>query len=1321
MNHSWSADLLLTRVDTPIRFHLYGCFLDLIDVSTNDKEAWGSDSEGKHHSLRKKDILFACPVDVQRHIEMDESIMNPQLKQQSLSVDERKLESTVGENIVLSTRGNHVIRGELQAFDKYHLFMRVGNKVVLVYRHGLFNFNKETVPSLTKINDLRELRKKKLQEWVKASRLNKETVPNQTEGNDRNEVHKKRPQEQVEANRPKKETVPSQTKTNDLHELRKKREKWVEANRENSFEEGIKRLLTNLYPDNAHFIYELLQNAEDAGASEVRFVLKTDKLKFEHNGDQLFTIDDIKSITNFGSSTKVEDSTTTSIGKFGIGFKAVFAYTATPEIESGKYHFRIREMVVPDTDGLTPGTLDERKTHFVFPFDNPEKPPDRARAEIEKNLRQLNESTLLFLSNIRKIEYDLPDDSGSGYLERKEKGQDRNRIEISVKHPENLIPNSTHYLRFEKDVFVRDEKDGKLEKCGIAVAFGMEKPEGRAWKITPLNQGQVCIYFPAIKETSKLLFHMHAPFASTVARDSVRECPANTELLNHLADLIAESMSAIRDRGLLDVEFLAVLPNAIDNLSVDYLPIQKQLIKTFNNEKLTPMKQGGHAAASGLYHGTQELSELIQDGDLAMLLGKDRSLPLWVAEPQLMRKRDERGRYVQDVNALQQNKRISDFLSMLNISEWTTEEFIEVLRARGNTAIEWLQEKSDDWHQRLYVLLGDFLPTTSSYSYLARERKDKLLPLSIVRCKDGNYRTGGQCHFLNDDVEFDAGILNVTTDFEQTNKSLTEAEDDEHKEEFHYVAKGVYSSGQNKDQQDKAREFLKAIGVCEVDETEQIKLILKQRYRQGTIELRKPHHKRDLERFIALVEKERDKAALFSHYFIFELDNGRWGQPSNHAFVDSPYLDTGLTVYYEAIDKDSNRFRRALSPKYAKSGIDPKTLGKFAKAVEAQTKLEAIKQEIPDNHPERQYLVDSAAGQWRYTGNNEDYIIPEFKTLLDNPSIDKSRLIWRTMCSLDERYLESRFWNNRRYMNRSPGKSSLVHDLRNAEWVPQKDGDSISPVRPCDALREHLPVEVFLWPKGYPHDAGEKWLDAIEFGKAAREQKTEHIQWNQKAKDLGFDSGDDAEEWAGFAHNLKEKGISIDDVKSKFSSQNSGTNPDFPTAPARNQERRAKLIAEQLRNIPEKAEVPDLSVQIRRREIDRHTRLRDLYTNDFGKMTCQICEEEMSFKKRDGEYYFEAVEILTSHYFPKEHEAQLLALCPECAARYKYFVIGDTAAMEALKKQLMNSNNLKTSVQLGDLETSIRFVETHLLDLKTILHCYGIQLRYTIPKIRPIK
>ena len=107
--------------------------------------------------------------------------------------------------------------------------------------------------------------------------------------------------------------------------------------------------------------------------------------------------------------------------------------------------------------------------------------------------------------------------------------------------------------------------------------------------------------------------------------------------------------------------------------------------------------------------------------------------------------------------------------------------------------------------------------------------------------------------------------------------------------------------------------------------------------------------------------------------------------------------------------------------------------------------------------------------------------------------------------------------------------------------------------------------------------------------------------------------------------------------------------------------------------------------------------------NEDDQMICQICKEEMSFKKRDGEYYFEAVEALSKEYFDKEDAAQFLALCPLCAARYKEFVKHDETAEKKFFHVLKNSWELGVLLELGELQTSIRFVETHSSDIKTIL------------------
>lgn len=161
--------------------------------------------------------------------------------------------------------------------------------------------------------------------------------------------------------------------TSPLAELTNKRKKWVEANRENGFEEGITNLLTDLYPENAHFIYELLQNAEDTQADAVRFTLSKEDIRFEHNGKRLFNLKDVESITSIGVSTKRNDPT--NIGKFGGGFKAVFAYTNTPEIHSGNFQFAINNLVVPES---LPNTVKDTATAFIFAFNNPKKAPARA-------------------------------------------------------------------------------------------------------------------------------------------------------------------------------------------------------------------------------------------------------------------------------------------------------------------------------------------------------------------------------------------------------------------------------------------------------------------------------------------------------------------------------------------------------------------------------------------------------------------------------------------------------------------------------------------------------------------------------------------------------------------------------------------------------------------------------------------------------------------------------------------------------------------------------------------------------------------------------
>ena len=92
-------------------------------------------------------------------------------------------------------------------------------------------------------------------------------------------------------------------------------------------------LLGQLYSERTHFIFELIQNAEDAGATELAFELFGDRLEVRHDG-RPFTEADVRGVCGVGTSEKSGDLT--KIGQFGIGFKSVYAYTKSPRIYSGR-------------------------------------------------------------------------------------------------------------------------------------------------------------------------------------------------------------------------------------------------------------------------------------------------------------------------------------------------------------------------------------------------------------------------------------------------------------------------------------------------------------------------------------------------------------------------------------------------------------------------------------------------------------------------------------------------------------------------------------------------------------------------------------------------------------------------------------------------------------------------------------------------------------------------------------------------------------------------------------------------------------------------
>jgi hypothetical protein len=164
----------------------------------------------------------------------------------------------------------------------------------------------------------------------------------------------------------------------------------------------------------------------------------------------------------------------------------------------------------------------------------------------------------------------------------------------------------------------------------------------------------------------------------------------------------------------------------------------------------------------------------------------------------------------------------------------------------------------------------------------------------------------------------------------------------------------------------------------------------------------------------------------------------------------------------------------------------------------------------------------------------------------------------------------------------------------------------------------------------------------------------------------------------------------------------------FPTSNSANPERRAKKIANEPLE-PKTYETKERSVRTSSSK-DSEPYLQEKYTNDDNRLVCQICKREMPFRKKDGDYYFERIEIFSrTDFLDIEKGALHLALCPVCAAKYSSGGFVDDYQKNKIKEKILNENieankdgNYEIPILL-DYETTICFVETHFIDLKAIL------------------
>lgn len=1005
------------------------------------------------------------------------------------------------------------------------------------------------------------------------------------------------------------------------------------AKKSDSFE-GTRRLLTELYPDNAHFIYELLQNAEDAEATSVRFEVYSDRLVFRHNGKRIFTLADVKGITNIGNSTKKDDHT--KVGKFGVGFKSVFAFTDRPRVYSKDYSFEIQDMLLPvriesDKD------LSQEETLFVFPFKGDNQEKKKYLDQIEKELLLLDSNTIMFLDSIESISYVLSNQV-DGYIRKKLEKEKIYKIDVSANKEES------HWLIFEKNIMPGIQK-GKLH---VNVSFGLKKVDN-SWRVVPVK-GSVNIFFPAVMEKSGLRFNINGPFASTVARDSIRKCDENAEIYGKIAELLVEALSFIKKAGMMDISLYETMPNNEDELEGEYSKIREYILAAFNDNSFLLGAGGGYYKATEVVMTSPSIQDLFRFSEISPMVGLDEKdwcclIPL-------------------------RNKACRAFLDSLNIRSFTYRTFSKLFDEDNRVKFEdIIKGRGLSWYRNLYILLIDLK----------------------------NYYQEGKLV-----LQYPAVIENI----KNTRILLTDTDEMKRPMDV-YIGNpdsiGIVEKLVNRRLlgYPELESFWKIVGITEYDERANINEELK--YLENAKDISEDYFTHLLK--LINISNADSIEEIYSRKIWF-TNNSNVKYSIKEMYIDKPFLDTGYSAIASVIDE----FHELDYRYYDRFKDDYKDdFNKFVINIGIVSGLEITKADVRRN-PLYHEVLYKYSDNVTALSTSEDYTISGLDELLKSKNITISKMIWNYVISVQSlpRYCKASFSPNRTTVPRKCD-STLIQLLRENEWIPNKRDNLF--YRPADISREQLP-DGFEWDDGaliltLINFGLDKNKIKIQSEKLINDWGVDSSSDQAQALRALLSNPQMASQILNLVKNESENKYNLDEAISAQTRTYVATDDesDDDYSAVNNTRRRTKKIEEEL-EAGLKKPVSIRKLGLVARTIPSNEERVFLDGQYHGK--CQICGR--TIQKWNGGHYFEGINLIDTRRLDDSLKKSLeigwnsLCLCPNHVAEYKYGAVDLSAIEEEIQgTEIIEGDNKEIPLRIvmqGET-VDLMYSPKHFLALKT--------------------
>lgn len=1055
------------------------------------------------------------------------------------------------------------------------------------------------------------------------------------------------------------------------------------------FDDMGKFISDQLYSDQTHFIFELLQNAEDALArrykynpssplpKSVTFHLFKNRLEVRHFG-QPFNEDDVRGISNVLRSSKNNDDT--QIGRFGIGFKSVYAFTSSPEIHSGDEHFRIERYIRPFP--VEERKLDEGETLFIFPFNLPKSAQDTFQ-RISCRLNELRPRILLFLRHINEIQWNIVGNVSRTYRCKSQ------QVTLNCRKVTVTGQNQENWLIFKKQI----EETSSLE---VEVAFQLVKDHQTGKdQIKPLGDEEtfrspLVVFLPTEIETN-LKFLVQGPYKTTPARDNiVRDDDFNISLIERTAELVSESILTLRNDSnlaamdLLTINFFNSLPIRAADFPKESLfyPIFEQVRQTFKQHKLLPTTQQGEyiSATQAKLARSSDLRNLISETELHKLYGNGFR---WLSE-----------------EITQSGKKTAEFYSYLQgsleIEEIEPEDFARKL------SLSFLEEQSDGWMAKFYAFL-------EGQRALWREG-GVLRNKPFIRLQDNRHVVPFR------DKTSPSAYLPLPSDqdtkFPAVKREITE------NKMFGKAASG----------------FLRNLGFSEPDAFAEVMENIIPKYEQKLISVKTDEHLQDLHKIIRAINSvilstsarvKKEDLELRKNQLLNKLETLPFLRAVNAAYPDRKTYKRPGELYLASADLE-NYFKGNQSVWFLEEKLDEREQAYLLDLGVRRTVKVTRGKPGTDGH----IIISSYHREHKrgLNGFDPNCQIDGLEHALKHPTPWKAVYIWNNLVCPNVQHIYGKvefatrkdFSNSQSLIKQASRMGQL---LRDRPWIPDKQGNF---KKPSDLSLDDLPDDFvenatiaerlgiqpsanfnFLFTKVPPKYRKNLTPERLGFitqhpdkvDQLIQEEMSKRSQQNDSDEE-DFDTSDSTASdidyasafQAAFDRPGKTELLKIEE-------------PGSVGNPKQRLENLKRQIIQDKSNEASKFE-RFKKVQVKRWEGKNTDEVRGFLKETYGGQ-CQICHG--TFPKHDGNPYFEGVYIVSytgARWI--DRPGNVLCLCPNCSAKFQH---GSVEVQENVLEQIQKyqarnedgSLDYRVSIELCGEKCQIRFHQKHMLEIQSLL------------------